>query len=392
MTSQVVVLNQRGVAVASDTVVTTLHGGRPLRTFANQAKLVPLGSSQNVVIALAGDVSANGVDISLLLSEWRKHCTDSLGELPDYVTSFQNWLRADTWPISQESQVSTATGILLHYFTEIRDGVAALRDDTVTKKAVELFSLAACVDDHYTSLLEEEHHSGATDESDAAWMNSASIDTDELINTVFDQRWDHLKADVEEARPGLRKLAPLVLSRIRESDSGAELTFVGYGSHDFFPRAIKVGFLGRYGDSDRIWTKEEVDHTSGVLTMAQSSAVMGFMNGVSDDAADLLKSMLHFSLSSSFKNPPDGHSSIRAFVDDLTQRWLTLLNDSKLTPLLDTIGSLSLRDIAELAESLVGIQALRANASTELPTVGGFIESLVIDRYEGVRWISRLPR
>lgn len=396
MTSQVAVLNQRGVAVASDTVVTVTStsssGERTTRTFSNQTKLQQLGPAHQVVIASSGNADANGVDVMLLMSAWGRACPDPLDSLSDYVESFRNWLRADNWPISQESQVSTATDILVSYYTAIRDEVADLRDNTVTKNAVELFSLAACVDDHYATLLEAEHHIGASDDSDMAWMRSVSIGVDELIDAVFDQRWDHLKDDVEMARPILRKLAPLVLSRIGDKESEVELTFVGYGTDDLFPRAIKVGFLGRYGDSDRIWIKGDADHTTGVVTMAQSSAITGFMNGVSDEATDLLRGMLRLLLSTSLGNPPTGYVSVSVFVDELIRNWSEILRVSQLTPLLDTIDGLSLSDLAELAESLVGIEALRANASPRPPSVGGLIESLVIDRYEGVRWINRLPR
>ena len=49
-------------------------------------------------------------------------------------------------------------------------------------------------------------------------------------------------------------------------------------------------------------------------------------------------------------------------------------------------------DIASLARSLVGMQAIRSAASPEPASVGGFIESLVIDRASGIRWVHRLPQ
>jgi hypothetical protein len=66
--------------------------------------------------------------------------------------------------------------------------------------------------------------------------------------------------------------------------------------------------------------------------------------------------------------------------------------ESFTSPMLDTIGALNLKDAADLAEALVGIQAMRANASPEPPGVGGFIESLIIDRFDGIRWVKQLPR
>jgi len=46
---------------------------------------------------------------------------------------------------------------------------------------------------------------------------------------------------------------------------------------------------------------------------------------------------------------------------------------------------------AGLAQSLVGIQAMRAAAERGPATVGGTIETLVISKAHGVQWVSRLP-
>jgi hypothetical protein len=78
-------------------------------------------------------------------------------------------------------------------------------------------------------------------------------------------------------------------------------------------------------------------------------------------------------------------NSLDEFLNDYQQQ-------NFISPMLDTIGALNLRDAAELAESLVGIQAMRSNASPHPAGVGGFIESLIIDRIDGIRWIKRLPR
>jgi hypothetical protein len=84
--------------------------------------------------------------------------------------------------------------------------------------------------------------------------------------------------------------------------------------------------------------------------------------------------------------------SAREFMSSLRQHVDKIQFDRFVSPMLDTIGSLSLIDVASLARSLVGMQAIRSAATPEPASVGGFIESLVIDRASGIRWIHRLPQ
>ena len=84
--------------------------------------------------------------------------------------------------------------------------------------------------------------------------------------------------------------------------------------------------------------------------------------------------------------------SASEFIAGLKKHVGNIATEYFVSPMLDTIGSLSLIDVASLARSLVGMQAMRSAASPEPASVGGFIESLVIDRANGIRWIHRLPQ
>ena len=84
--------------------------------------------------------------------------------------------------------------------------------------------------------------------------------------------------------------------------------------------------------------------------------------------------------------------SAREFIFGLQSHVNKMQFDNFVSPMLDAIGSLSLIDVASLARSLVGMQAIQSAASPEPATIGGFIESLVIDRASGIRWVHRLPQ
>jgi len=187
-------------------------------------------------------------------------------------------------------------------------------------------------------------------------------------------------------------IAPVVLSRNTGAINQTGLAIIGYGTTDLHPKAINLGFRGRYANLARISVDDEFEHEDGIFALAQSDAIQGFMKGASDEALVTIKTVLRNRFKT-LSEQWDGLSELEdSFLHEAEEEWEERLADEFHHPLLSTVKFLAVRDLAELAESLVGIQALRANASPELPTVGGLIESLVIDRYDGVRWITRLPR
>lgn len=396
MTSQVAVLNQRGVAVASDTVVTVsstdASGERTVRTFANQTKIQQLGPAHQVVIASSGDANVNGVDVMLLISEWGRSCPEPLDSLSDYVVSLRTWLDSGQWPIDPDSETRSAVLMIRSFFAEVQGVIEDRREGSVSKKSVQRHSLLDLATEVHEGLSSADTLPYASDESDRRWMDKVGIGVGELIDDVFVSEWDHVRADVDVARPTLEKTAPLVLSRIHSGDPLVGLAIIGYGTKDLFPRVISLGFRGRYGDTARLWERETVDHTDGILAMAQSDAIEGFMYGATDNAMDSFIDMLRARLDETSGRVPELRTLHHGLVEGLIDEWFQMVNRTYRLPLLETVKLLTLAELADLAESLVGIQALRAHASPEPPSVGGLIESLVIDRYEGVRWINRLPR
>ncbi len=396
MTSQVAVLNQRGVAVASDTVVTVstteASGLGALRTYSNRTKIHPLGPAHKVVIAHSGNGSVDDVDVALLIAEWGRACPDPHDSLSAYVTDLRSWIDSGNSPISEDSQVTSATRCLVELYSWVRRRSELLRGFSTSKRSISKYPLEDFVQSLFDRFTQFEEFPGASATSDQEWLDEVDLDIDGIINGAFQSDWEHLKSDLEEARPVLQMIAPLVLSRNSPVINETGLAIIGYGTSDLHPRAVNLGFRGRYANLARISVDDEFVHEDGIFALAQSDAIQGFMKGASDEALATIKAVLRDRFKT-LSEQWDGLSELEeSFLREAEEEWEERLADEFHFPLLSTVKFLAVRDLAELAESLVGVQALRANASPELPTVGGFIESLVIDRYEGVRWINRLPR
>jgi hypothetical protein len=80
-------------------------------------------------------------------------------------------------------------------------------------------------------------------------------------------------------------------------------------------------------------------------------------------------------------------------IDEFMNTYDEALNASLLenftVPFKRTLGALSIRSLVLFSEALVKIQSLRSATAPGEATVGGLIESLSIDRVQGVDWHVR---
>ena len=107
MTSQLVLGNGFGVAVASDSAVTLEDDGSPVRTYETSDKIFPLPMPHRLAVLTAGSALLHGLPFDVLVKEWIR----SLGDSPEsqlrsvelYRESFLSWLRdnLDRWATSE---------------------------------------------------------------------------------------------------------------------------------------------------------------------------------------------------------------------------------------------------------------------------------------------------
>ena len=391
MTSQIAIFNPLGVAVASDTVATLIneHG---TKTQNNAEKMWPLSEEHRVVIALNNSFSINDVPASLLISAWNRTLKRPLPTLVDYVVSFRDWLHNDTYLVNPDSDFSVMSFALKDHFNYMRRHIIeTARNQNMDDGEVETtFSDAA--NRGHNHLLGLKNFDDVEDSDDLELLDASPIDIDAMLNLIFEgfPGYDKVKTKLIEQ-------APLVLSRLQKMDSDTNLTFIGFGENDYFGSSIEFQIRGRYGKSVRGNIAESfppaTHYTSGnISALAQRDAILGFSYGAEDRVLNRMKQKMWEYLIDLHEDEDAGMEAADNFIDQLTRDIDQFSFETYLSPLLRTVEFLNLSDAAEFAESLVGIQAMRAKASPHPAGVGGFIESLVIDKFSGVRWIKRLPK
>lgn len=391
MTSQIAVFNALGVAVASDTV-TTISTARGTKTTNNAQKIFPLPEPHLLVVIESGAVISNGVHMQLLISEWTRTLKNPLPTVKDYADNFCAWYSTESALIPQESELREVHLQLNEHYYEIKHRVQTdTANATSQEEVVENFRIHAVAALEWLEQLEL--FEGVTDADDAALLDELNVDLNEKIDFIFEGI-----PGLDELREILLKCAPLVLSRCQQSSEDSDLGFIGFGEQDFFAKSVRLHCRGRYGKTARVIIEDSFgasasDRSGSIATFAQDNAIFGFLRGAQYDVLESAFSYIWSQISEDVNAEDETKlNELREFMAGIRKHMDKIQFDRFVSPMLETIGSLSLIDVASLARSLVGMQAIRSAASPEPASVGGFIESLVIDRVSGIRWIHRLPQ
>lgn len=391
MTSQIAIFNPLGVAVASDTV-TTISTERGIKTTNNAQKIFPLPEPHLIVVIESGSVISNGIHMQLLINEWSRTLQSPLPTVKDYAQSFADWYSTESDLIPKESELREVHLQLNEHYYEIKNRVR-----TDTSESDSQVEISASLKHHAESGLEWleqlELFEGADDEDDAALLLELDVDIPEKINFIFQDI-----PGLDDVRETLVKSAPLVLSRSQSSSEDSDLGFIGFGENDFFATSVRMRCRARYGKVARVSIAESFgasasDQSGSIACFAQDNAIFGFLRGAQYDVMESAYGYIWSKISDEVDAADEVKlDELREFMAGIRKHMQKIQFDHFVSPMLDTIGSLSLIDVASLARSLVGMQAIRSAASPEPASVGGFIESLVIDRASGIRWIHRLPQ
>jgi hypothetical protein len=391
MTSQVAVANHSGVAVASDTVTTAyVEGGT--KTIGNSHKIWEIGREHRVLVLHSGAVTQNGVIVKLLVSEWAATLGEPLENLEGYVDSYIAWMSREKSIHTEESEIRRANFLLNDHYYEIKKRSQAkwnsipVDEEQYTSREEILTDIATQGLGYLQSL---EMNVGVSGDSDfTSVLEHVDIDLSEKIQVIL----ENLGLNPVNTQI-LLDSAPLILSRSQDFPGSSTLAFVGYGKNNYFPSNMRLNSRGFYGGRF-IHEKGELysihpEGGSGITAFAQDEAIFGFVRGLRWEVLNYMTSTIEQKVNEALESEVGenlGESiagEVNELVRDFYYRRFT-------QPLLDSIEGLDIGHLANLAESLVGMEATSAFGGDGPATVGGLIEVATIDRQRGVVWVKSL--
>jgi hypothetical protein len=406
MTSQIAIFNHSGVAIASDTVTTLGQS----KTLGNSTKIFQLPEPHALVVLHNGAVYVNSVNGRLLLTEWARQLTKLYPTVEDYYKSFVEWFNSSRAIHSRDSEEKLLISAVEDYFRWLSERADAAVseiefDEDRTPEQYEEIRKKTCLDELESRIQSSSKWRNYEDLSDVTateiLTKAQGLNLTSLAKSYFD-RFNLPKNAITK----IQKAAVYGVSRVSPMSSDSEFVFAGFGSSESFAQEFQLKVRGAYGGRLRFIVETdgvEADHPRATLVpLAQKDAIDSFGRGwnprVRDAVYEEIWDKAWNEIYSSQVNPnmqDEDFNKIGQSATNIRDAVMKAVDDYSLNnfvyPLMDTVDAMSLTSIAELAESLIGIQAASTYGKKGAATVGGFVEVITIDRQNGVRWRKRLP-
>ena len=180
------------------------------------------------------------------------------------------------------------------------------------------------------------------------------------------------------------------------------LVVAGYGEDQIFPAYEQMDVFGHIGDEFCYKSSKsfEVTHTGSAMIqpLAQTSMIDMFTDGFGPS----LEEIIGIQGVKAFENvftalatngvvvpQPLKESIAKQCHQDFMLEWKRENWKKNFHPLLGVLQTLSVQEMAHLAESLLGLESLKERVTSPSESVGGPIDVAAITKSEGLVWIKR---
>lgn len=403
MTSQIVLINQSGIGIASDTLVSREEGSNSHKTFPSSNKIYELGGQHKVVVLHSGVTTLGGLNYGLLIREWALQQINPLPSLSDYPREFENWLsNYRKLKINEDNEIYELLCSSFGYFAK------NLPDEMQDQLNLSEYENDKISDDLKNQLIESIH-----DYADRFYVDDSpfqDISDTAILKAIRQQERGNVEHFLEHIAftkdndtvnwnadsEIIEAIEYFVIQRLKhwnKSPNQATLNFVGFGSDEPIGGLVCVIVGGFYLNRlrSRIMRREPDASESDVhiSTIAQDEAMADFIRGLAWGRQQTYKEMAGEIASKVFEVGSENSDKLDEFMNAYDEALDSSLWENYTLPFRRTLGALSIRSLVLFSEALVKIQSLRSATAPGEATVGGLIESLSIDRVQGVDWHVR---
>lgn len=399
MTSEVLILNKRAVVLGADSAVTTSGGDHP-RYSKSANKIFELSRNGNVAATIFGAATVDLLPWEIALKLFRTQLgSASFSRLDEYSAALLKFLSGNNklFPAELrrswiESQFDEAVKVALKEMSRrIFDPDVPLSERR-SCWAEEVERLRALIKERGVcqALTQKPLDEVLDHNALAPWLVRVA---DQLNQAGLDAVDAH---ELAELGHQIRYCYPeLVLG-------GTGLVIAGFGEDQIFPAYEHFAVYGHIGEelAYKKVASFEVTHTSTAMIqpLAQASMINMFTEGFSAPLENIIREQGNAAFLAMFEElKKNGVGISNELVQSITQKcqtdfmegWKRKNWQRNFHPLLGVLQSLSIQEMAHLAESLLSLESLKERVTSPSESVGGPIDVAAITKSEGLVWIRR---
>lgn len=412
MTAEIGILNKTAVVLAADSAVTIGQGRKVYNT---ATKIFQVGNKP-IGIMIFNLSTWMGIPLEIIISQFSLSIQNRpFSELTDYQTSFINFLHQ--FAKKNIKKDSILEEIKSRLFT-IQQNLLAVCVDTFEEKLNAGKASKPTSDEDYRNSISEDLSTlidglDTIDTSKHKYLQefiTYKLETfeksyDKVLKEILDGwvKSEKLKLSDATKKKVIKILWQELIYEIDEAEDFTGIVIAGYGDDEIFPGIIEIR-LAEYIQPLIRWqlakTGKVTFKNKGIIApFAQRDMIETFVEGVGQDLFQNLfeevgkgyekigKKIQSYRINKTKKE--EFAKLLRDIMSETIKNSRSLINKSHVSPLMQTISHLGNEGLAEIAESLVSITALKRKTNNDIATVGGPIDVAIITKTSGFTWIKR---
>lgn len=403
MSAGICIMNKNAIALAADSAV-TIGDHAAIHNSAN--KLFSLSRVAPVGVIVYANATLMTVPIEIIIKQYKKHLGDkTFNHLKDYVSDFVKYLEENVdfyrFDINEQAYV----------FQVFRDLMNGLLGD-------------------YNSLLEKNNRQGKNLSDKTILSNIAELAVGQTIAFIegMQKRSDYdfgnfiegkylsKFSDALKSNPNLQWLTELQIESLCKKTcevfntdfdrSGyVGVAIAGYGESEIYPHLSHLHIDGVINHQLKYHVVENVEISENTLAsivpLAQTDVMQTFLFGINDEFIGDLAQEIPKQLDTCFKSIDENNfapnkkdvvqSKVMAVTGNIIKHMTDIAGNNYMRPIIQSIASLPIEELALLAESMINITSLRRKVAMDrnIGTVGGPIDVSIISKGDGFIWLKR---
>lgn len=400
MTSEVVILNKEAVVIAADSAVTVGRDPHP-RYSKSANKIFDASAHGNLAVAIFSGAEIDGVPWELAVKQFRaaQAGNPAPDTVADYIPALIAFLQNNALMFPQawrEERLKTRLAVAgLQVLDDIKARQPTIQNDQLAGPATRVAWDAAVAE--LRPLVAGLPLAGDLTQANYDQVRGEIPQLAAAVHAVLPQ---HVGAVVTPA-----EFCDLAVDYTFRAPhyvfSSTGVVFAGYGAAQIFPAFHSITVYGFVG-SEICHTRADehvIDHASGawIQPFAKYSMIQRFTDGFDFKQQELMQQAVgtaftdyNAHLATQGVQLPAALDAVMAQLQDTAiQNWKTANYKENFHPLRRVLNSLSVQEMAELAETLLVLESLRERVTSPSESVGGPVDVAAITKSDGLVWIRR---
>ncbi|WPC20847.1 hypothetical protein N6G96_05930 [Pediococcus inopinatus] len=384
MTAEVGILNKQGVVIAADSAVTI--GGQ--RVYNTSNKVFILGKSHSVGLMTFGNAEFMNVPWQIIFKRFNNNIKAvPLKKLEDYAEKLIDFVRNDTELHDKASMINYVESFTYRICEMLQNDINSQTNPSmgedkfkeITKNiiltAVEKNAKAEQLTIGYEYIEFDNSYKAYVENAIRNFSNNSRLGK-LFLNFVLDS----------ELFIEFKKLIYYFITQDKDVLPFSGIVVAGYGKDDIFPKLFSYKFYGNvdkhlvFKDDQKVkiaQTGLSGNNTAAIMPFAQQDVAATILNGMAPQFAEEFDKIFQ----------QEGLS--QKVRDDIFKRISNYQRANFIIPMINSVTTLTISELAEVAETLVNLTEFKRKYTSNLATVGGPIDILSITYNEGPIWIKQ---